>query len=382
MDPSSSLDSQTSLNKVCTSLQKVLELRQEAQESSSSSTTVMDVSSPTEAVELLESCDSQVTIMADCACAETRPLPCSVSFVHTSAVFDSDGEGHTLSPSLQSLRTRPKTIMSKDISNMFIGEMELEIPSDGEDSAIDFEVKSLSPSLHEEDEDSGCATSIGSPDKTSSLDFRRPGLLQVPEGLLQEIDGGSTRREEDHQSSLEMSSNITNLSSQSPSSVGGEGQKDATTDQVKEDEWPDLCMEENQDVFKFPPPTAPSLLPPFPTTNGLVRPSPSQLVPPSSSSNNGQDSDPSLWMATITSHIRQQQQAVYQHHANAMMFNGSYPPPPLPPPPAMFGGHGPNSFPGFYPPPPPFPPPHGYPCLLYTSPSPRDATLSRMPSSA
>ena len=27
-------------------------------------------------------------------------------------------------------------------------------------------------------------------------------------------------------------------------------------------------------------------------------------------------------------------------------------------------------------------PPHAYPCLLYTSPSPRDATLSRMPSSA
>ena len=202
-DPSSSLDSQDSIERVRDSLQKLLDLRlAPAGSSSSSSTTVEldDMTSPTsEAVvdRCLESCDSQVTILGSSMKGEgssTKSTPCSITFIHPSSVFDIDEEDRNSQSSNHSpaeFRTRPRCL-SKDISNIFIGEMELDVSSNGDDdSAVDFMSRSRSPSspLCEEDNDSGCATSIGSPDKiTSSLDFKRPGIIHVPDELFLKVE--------------------------------------------------------------------------------------------------------------------------------------------------------------------------------------------------
>ena len=384
-DPSSSLDSLDSKNKF---IERLLELSHHS--SSSSVSTVGEVSSPV--LEHLESHDSHMTILMDSGSREEAVL-CSVSFTHASSVFDIEDDGERSSGSSEQtliheeVRTRQKT--SKDITNLYIGEMELEIPSDGEDLAVDFEVKSSSPSLHEEDGDSGCATSIGSPDKTApTLDFSRPGMLHLPRGLLQEGNGGDTRREELSESNMECISDNAELQSQFSSSCVESEEHQKKKEKVEEtdegkDEWPDLFADNIE--FNYPhSPAVETPLPPLqpvnhPPTNGYIHPTPPPPFPPPSASGSGKnDFDPALWMATINSHIRQQQQAVYQQHANlnAMMYSG-YPigPPPLPPPqptppphPAMFSG--PTSFPGFYPPPPlppngpppppPFPPGPGY----------------------
>ena len=405
--PSSSLDSQ----RVCDSLQKFLDLRLAPPGSSSSSSTVEldDTTSPTsEAVDrCLESCDSQVTILGSLTKGEgssTKSTPCSITFTHPSSVFDIDEEeGQTSQESnhtLPEFRTRPRCL-SKDISNIFIGEVELEVSSDGDDdSAVDFVSRSRSPSspLHEEDSDSGCATSIGSPDKiTSSLEFKRPGIIHVPEELLLRMEDTSRDGEErttktrgdsvlcpEENDSLELSGCDEILSGREKQSQEEreEGRGDDDSENGK-DEWPDLFAEEssapgcsnNTSTMMFNYPGAPLSMQQPPNMNGFVQPFPFPPMPPSSTSNsNKPDSDPSQIMASINSHVRQQQQAVYQQHQ--MMFsNGGYPmgpPPTLPPPPPaphvhghMFPG-GPTGFMGFFPPhlppPPPFPlGPAGYP---------------------
>ena len=377
-DPSSSLDSQYSKNKF---IKRLLELSDH--DSSSSVSTAGELSSP--ALEHLESCDSHVTILADSVSREEAEL-CSISFTHASVFDVEDDSEHSSGSSEQTLlheevRTRQKKTLSKDITNLYIGEMELEILSDGEDSAIDFEVKSSSPSLHEEDEDSGCATSIGSPDKTApTLDFSRPGLFHLPGGLLHGINGGSPRTDELSLSRMECILDNVDLQSQHSSSYSESvehrkgGEKGEESEEGK-DEWPDLFADHVD--FSYPQTSAmgPSLQPVnCPPMNGYVHPTPPPPFPPASVSGAGggkSDSDPAVWMATINSHIRQQQHAVYQQHANlnAMMYSGySIGPGPLPPPPpppthpphpAMFPG--PAGFPGFYPPLPPNGPPPPFP---------------------
>ena len=340
-------------------------------DSSSSSSTVEDVTSPPP----LESCDSQVTILADSG-SRRKSLTCSVSFTHASSVFDISEEDRSSGSSEGTLlsvttdfKTRRKTL-STDLTNIFIGEVPLEVMSDGEDSAIDFEVKSSSPSLHEEEDgDSGCATSIGSPDKTAphSLDFTRPGVFVLPRQFPLEAGEESEKRKKGNPT---LDCNVTELlTSELLSSPTTGGQSPREEEEKEEDEWPDLFAEENTRqavdekrekshhmngmMYSTPPPP----LPPLMSVNGYVHPAPS---PPISSSSSGTKaaSDPSLWINTLNSHIRQQQRAVYQHHA--MLFNNAYPigPPPHQPPPhpSMFGGP-PTGFPGFYPPHPPYPPP-------------------------
>ena len=375
-DPSSSLDSQTSIEKVRDSLQKLLDLRLPGSSSSSSTVELDDATSPSEAVDqCLESCDSQVTILGGSKGeGSSKSTPCSVIFTHPSSVFDIDDDQNS-QPSNHTpaeFRTRPRCL-SKDISNMFIGEMELDVSSDGDDdSAVDFAIKSRSPSLRrEDDEDSGCATSIGSPDKiTSSLDFKRPGILHVPVELLlqmkDEREGERTKAIGESLSRESSSSQEVNSYEEKQTQLE-EREKDGS--EKKEDEWPDLFAEENQShqtgcfnsnnnastTFPGAPLSMQPMLPP--SMNGFF---PMPPVPPSSTtSSSNNNSDPSLLiMASIKSHVRQQQQAVYQ-----MFSNGTYPMAPPPPPPPhghMFPGQ--TGFMGFYPPP-PFPLGPGYPPL-------------------
>ena len=410
-DPSSSLDSQSSIERVRDSLQKLLDLRLAPPGSSSSSSTVEldDTASPTsETVDrCLESCDSQVTILGSLVKDEgssTKSTPCSITFTHPSSVFDIEDEEDRNSQAsnhspLPEFRTRPRCL-SKDISNIFIGEMELEVSSDGEDadSAVDFVSRSRSPSspLHEEDNDSGCATSIGSPDKiTSSLDFKRPGILHVPEELLLQIedtskDGERTAKvqgdsvlNQEENSSLDLSGHDEILSEREKQSqkerVEGRGDDDSESGK---DEWPDLFAEEssmqsasgcsnsnnNASTTMFNYPGVPLSMQQPPSVNGFVNHFPFPPMPPSSTGNNNKtDSDPSQIMASINSHVRQQQQAVYQQHQ--MLFSSAgYPMGPPPPPgPHHIHGHmfpgGPTGFMGFFPPhlPPPPPPPGPFP---------------------
>ena len=408
-DPSSSLDSQDSIERVRDSLQKLLDLRlAPAASSSSSSTTVEldDATSPTaEPVvdRCLDSCDSQVTILGSSTKGEgssTKSTPCSITFTHPSSVFDIDDEDRNSQSSNHSpaeFRTRPRCL-SKDISNIFIGEMELDVPSDGDDdSAVNFMSRSRSPSspLREEDNDSGCATSIGSPDKiTSSLDFKRPGIIHVPVELLMQMeectrDGERTKARGDSVSSQEESSRLE-LSGRDEI-LEAQGRETQSTQQEEEereeeegrdddsergkDEWPDLFAEENSAQSAPNNDNAPttmfnctgaplSMQPPPPNMNGFVHPFPPAPPMPPLSTSNKPDSDPSQIMASINSHVRQQQQAVYQHH-QFMFSNGGYPiGPPPPPPPHVHGGMfpgGPAGFMGFFPPPPPFPIGPGFP---------------------
>lgn len=384
-------------------MQKLLVLSQ--QDSSSSTSTIEDVSAP------LESCDSQVTILADSGNMIEKLQSLSISFTHASSVFDISEEECSSGSSdltlLPDLRTRQKS-RSTDLTNVFVGEVELAMSSDEEDSAIDFEVKSSSPSLHEEEDgDSGCATSIGSPDKTAppSLDFTRPGIFRLVGGIPQEAS-----RERVSPDGIEHGCDIAELL---PSPLE---EREKEEEEEGKDEWPDLFAEEIQppqqhhqhqqcelepptgsSTFNYPPvPLHPVTCPP---TNGYVHPLPSPPLPPFSSSSAGKpDSDPSVLMATITSHIRQQQQAVYQHHANynAMMYSNGFPmgpPPPPPPHPPMFGGP-PTGFPGYYPPPPgplppgplppsgpppPGPPPPGHPPHVGPMPPPSFPTVPCYP---
>ena len=430
-DPSSSLNSQDSIERVRVSLQKVLDLRlASAGSSSSSSTTVEldDATSPTSDLEAavvdrnLESCDSQVTILGSSTKGEgssTKSTPCSITFIHPSSVFDIDDEDKNSQSStnhspaeFRTTTCRPRCL-SKDISNIFIGEMELDVSSDADDdSAVDFMSRSRSPSfpLGEEDNDSGCATSIGSPDKiTSSLDFKRPGLIHVPVELLLQMEEESNKNGERAGSrgdgvfsqgessglNLELSNSDEAQDENQRTQIEGEG-RDSDSDGGK-DEWPDLFSGENSvpphsapgssydnntsmtSMFDYPGASLSMPPPPPPSMNGFVHP-PFPFMPPmppsSTSNNNGSksDSDPSQIMASINSHVRQQQQAVYQQH-QLMFSNGGYPPmgpPPPPPPPHHVHGQmfppagprgGPTGFMGFFPPPPPFSLGPGFPPL-------------------
>ena len=419
-DPSSSLNSQDSIERVCDSLQKLLDLRlaPAGSSQSSSSTTVEldDTASPTsDAVvdRCLGSCDSQVTILGSSTKDEgssTKSTPCSITFIHPS-VFDivnEDRNSPSSNHSPDEFRTRPRCL-SKDISNIFVGELELDVSSDGDDdSAVDFMSRSRSPSSppHEEDNDSGCATSIGSPDKiTSSLDFKRPGIIHVPEELFVQMEecSGKDRGERTKDSEFSHGSRDEILEAPGPEreptqleeeEEREEEGRDDDSDKGK-DEWPDLdsftdensvasqsapgCSNSNDklatSIFNYP--GASLSMPPPPGVNGFVHPfpfPPAPPMPPSSVSNNGNsksDSDPSQIMASINSHIRQQQQAVYQQH-QWMFNNGGYSPMPPPPPPPHVHGHmfppgpggGPGGFMGgFFPPPPPFPLGPGFPPL-------------------
>lgn len=364
-DPLSSVDSQKELK------QKLFHLDLERREVSSASSegTVKDGASPLQ--DGLESSDSHVTIMAD-GVNKLSSSPSSFCFQHASLVFDAQDErsSQLSEQALHEYRTSHQK-RSKDISNLYIGEIELEALSDGEDSAIDFEVRSLSPSLPEEDGDSGCATSIGSPDKTTaSIDFTRPGLFHLPDGLPQETGRDSLTSENDNEIGVELckSFELSHSREEAPEETG-------------KDEWPDLSRDEcysqpSNGSRSFPlmnsfppmrpyPPLQPVACPPV---NGYVHPTPPPPLPPlSSASSSKPDSDPSQWIRAC---IRQHQQAVYHQHA-VMMGNGFPPPPslgpphvgppigpppPLPLPPML---DGPTGFPGFYPPPLHGPPVHG-----------------------
>lgn len=407
-DPSSSLDSQDSIERVCDSLQKLLDLRLAPSGSSqSSSSTTVDLddaaTSPTSELVVvdryLESCDTILGSSTKDEGSSTKSTPCSITFIHPSSVFDvKDQTSPSSNHSPDEFRTRPRCL-SKDISNIFVGELELDVSSDGDDdSAVDFMSRSRSPSSppHEEDNDSGCATSIGSPDKiTSSLDFKRPGIIHMPEELFLQMEecGGKDGREETRDSEFSHGSHDEILEVprpvREPTQLEEEG-RDDDSDKGK-DEWPDLdsftdenlqsapgCSNSN-DTFAtsmFNNPGTSLSMPPPPSVNGFVHPfsfppvPPMPPMPPSSTSNNSNsksDSDPSQIMASINSHIRQQQQAVYQQH-QWMFNNGGYSHmPPPPPPPHMFPpgpGGGPAGFMGgFFPPPPPFPLGPGFPPL-------------------